>query len=62
MAERKVIAAGTFEEVPRAVPDFDRHAKSMGIKLTHIFCRFTHRVRTNSKSGRENEKYRSKLE
>ena len=31
MAEGKVIATGTFEEVRRYVPDFDRQAKLMGL-------------------------------
>lgn len=31
MAEGKVIATGTFDEVRRAVPDFDRQAKLMGL-------------------------------
>lgn len=31
MSEGKVIATGTFEEVRRAVPDFDRQAKLMGL-------------------------------
>lgn len=31
MADGKVIATGTFDEVRRAVPDFDRQAKLMGL-------------------------------
>jgi ABC-type multidrug transport system fused ATPase/permease subunit len=27
----KIVAAGTFEEVRKAVPDFDRQAKLMGL-------------------------------
>ena len=31
MADGKVVAKGTFDEVRNAVPDFDRQAKLMGL-------------------------------
>ncbi|MEI9907414.1 MAG: hypothetical protein WDO06_05510 [Actinomycetota bacterium] len=31
MAKGKVVATGTFEEVRKVVPDFDRQAKLMGL-------------------------------
>lgn len=31
MAEGKVLATGTFDEVRKAVPDFDHQAKLMGL-------------------------------
>ncbi len=31
LSEGKVLATGTFEEVRRAVPDFDRQAKLVGL-------------------------------
>jgi ABC-type multidrug transport system fused ATPase/permease subunit len=31
LAEGKVLAVGTFDEVRRAVPDFDQQAKIMGL-------------------------------
>jgi ABC-type multidrug transport system fused ATPase/permease subunit len=31
LSNGKVLAIGTFDEVREAVPDFDRHAKIMGV-------------------------------